>query len=107
MKMKVEVTHRTANTISITVEFEERDFNEICSDYPSESFLDKYEQFHEYKVKTVHNLITSEIYRDKILDLTVKDQVYEFWQDFTVNPNLHNEDMSSCSFCTLGFDDIF
>lgn len=103
--MKIEIKPMANPTrVHLKIQFEASDFNEISADYPNQSFMELYEEFLEYKTKTVHNIITSEQYRDKVLYLSVVDHVYELWHDLMIIANEHNPNRELCQFCTLEFN---
>lgn len=103
--MKIETTPMANPTrIALKIQFEHADFNEKSADYPDQSFLELYDMFHEFKTQTVHDLITSEPYKDKIILLSIVDHVYELWHDIVINAEEHVSDRSQCIFCSLEFE---
>lgn len=87
--------------IHVKIQFESSDFNEISAEYPNQSFQELYEEFQEFKVKTIHDLVTSEEYNNKIVYLSCVDHVYELWHDFMIIAKEHNRNRELCHFCTL------
>lgn len=103
--MKIHVNPMANPTrIHLKIEFENSDFNEISADYPNKSFLELYEEFHEFKTKSVHNLVTCDAYKDKVIYFSIVDHVYELWHDIMIIANEHNPNRDLCQFCTLEFD---
>lgn len=100
--MKIEPTlMANPSRIAVKITFENSDFNEISADYPNKSFLELYEEFHEFKTDSVHDLITTEPYKDKMVLLSVVDHVYELWHDVIIDASSHVAERSLCQFCTL------
>ena len=87
--------------IALKVTFESSDYLELSADYPDKSYMELYEEFHEFKTLTIHDLITCEPYKNKYVLLSVIDHVYELWHDVVINAAQHVSDQSLCEFCTL------
>lgn len=66
--------------------------------------MEFYEEFFEFKIKIVYNIIIFEVYRDKVLYLLVVDYVYELWYDLMIIVNEYNFNREFCQFCILEFN---
>lgn len=104
--MKISPVVAVANTrrIALEIVFQCSDFNEFCDDYPDKAFLELYENFHEFKTNFVHDFITRPPYEDKIILLSVCDEVYELNCNLLIDATKHHHDRNHCTFCTLEFD---
>lgn len=100
--MKIEPTFMANHRrIALKVTFENSDYLQLSADNPNKSYMELYEDFHEFKTHSIHDLITCEPYKNKWILLTVIDHVYELWHDIVIDATKHVSDRSICQFCTL------